>query len=370
MSRQPDNPPPPGSPPPDDANSPRPFAPSFATLRDLGEREFIHSIVEIDPDRAAAGAAGVLVDFGDDAAVFQAQGGGPLQVITVDSMAQDTHFRVWTPPEAVGWKLAASNLSDIAAMGARPGVAVVSVAAPATTPVEWLRGLYRGMRAAAKEFGYRLVGGDTIRAEQIVLSLALLGELDEGVKPPLRSNARPGDFLYVTGFPGESGAGLQLEEVSGLRERLEAPIADRLTQRHLHPTPRLVAGQALARSLERVALVDVSDGVLNETELICEASGGLGAILEIARFPLSDALRAFAALAETRAHRMFLVGGEDYELLFACPEPLEEIAAILRADKAGVEATLIGRLRAEPGVVILGPSGEPVEIGEDGFSHF
>jgi thiamine-monophosphate kinase len=336
-------------------------------LRDLGEREFIRSVVEgVSVD---VPSVNVLVGIGDDAAVFQLDD-GRTQVITVDAMVEDTHFRRAAPAETVGYRLAVSNLSDIAAMGATPTVAVLTLAAPPDLDVEWLRGFYRGLRGAADRFRFALVGGDTVRADRVMASLTLLGVVDPGVVVPLRSAARAGDTIYVTGFPGESGAGMRLLEAPGLAARLTAKEANRLIGRHQWPTPRLLAGRALARSLDRVALVDISDGVFNETELITEASGGLGAEIELARLPVSPELAAFAVAGETRPHRLVLYGGEDYELLFACAAPRREIEAILRAEGEEVALQAIGHIRAMPGVDLLDEQGKVIDEDHDVFRHF
>jgi thiamine-monophosphate kinase len=216
-----------------------------------------------------------------------------------------------------------------------------------------------------------LLGGDTVRSPQIVASLTLIGRLGAGITPPQRSHARPGDRLFVTGNPGESGAGLRLELEPVLKERLEPALAAHLRARHFRPTPRLREGHALVRSLPRLALIDVSDGVFNETGLLTEASGpGVGAVIRWDRLPQSPALQQAAPFVGLAPQHLTLFGGEDFELLFACDATLSEVQAIFRAEGSDTLVSEIGMMTAEPGVRVVDALGATIDLDPEIYAHF
>lgn len=335
---------------------------SPGVLRDLGEFGFIDDVRRRFGGPVRAGETGI----GDDAAVLAVRGG--RAVLTADMLLEGVHFDLgYFRPEEVGWRALMANLSDIAAMGAQPVCYLVSIAAPPDTSLLALRGIFRGMAAASRSSGIRLMGGDTCRGERLVLSLAVLGRVSAG-RAVRRSGARPGDILFVTGQPGWSYLGLRLlsagrpAKPTGWR-----PVAMR---RHLRPVARLAEGAAAARSGAVSAMIDVSDGVLPDLCRVLEESGG-GALLDEKAFRLPTRFRQAAAELGVDPVAAFLAGGEDYELLMAVRPHRYE--AYRRAQRSFPTAAFpIGVVTARPGVRVRRADGTWME-GEalpEGFSHF
>jgi thiamine-monophosphate kinase len=260
--------------------------------------------------------------IGDDAAVLEPPQGRML--FTIDVVAAGVHadLRLVAPAD-VGWKAMVASLSDIAAMGGRPCHAVAAVAGPPGTDLD---GLARGMADAAAAFACPVVGGDLSAADQLVVTIAMTGEVEEGSAPVLRSRARPGDVLCVTGPLGASSAGLR-----ALRSGSPSPPA--LADAHRRPRPRLAEGEA-ARLAGARAMVDVSDGLADDLGRLAQASG-VGFRLE--HVPVADGATEEDALG----------GGEDYELAMAVEDPVRLAQAF---EARGLEAPItIGRCVADPG---------------------
>jgi thiamine-monophosphate kinase len=284
---------------------------------------------------------GVVVGPGDDAAVLRLRPGEDL-VATVDAVVEGVHFDARFAPADVGWKALAVNLSDLAAMGARPLHALVALGVPAGTPGARLAGVARGLGACARAHRLAVVGGNVTRARELSVTVTALGAVAEG-RAVLRGGARPGDLVAVTGTLGDAALG----------RSPGAPAA--LARRQRRPTPRLAAGRALAGVVR--AAVDVSDGLAQDLGHLCAASG-VGARIGVAELPLSAAYRRAArGLADPFAAA--LGGGEDYELLVAvAPRSLARARAA--AARGGVPLTVIGRFVRGGGVEVVGARGEPV----------
>ncbi len=284
----------------------------------------------------------------DDAAVLPLPLGDEL-VATHDMLAEGVHFTDACPPEDVGWKLAAVNLSDLAAMGARPLGLLAGLGAGAGRDPAWAQAVMRGVAAAADRYAAPLLGGDTVRLlGPSALGLTALGHVPPGAALG-RSGGRPGDELWVSGTIGDAGLGLRV--VSG-----ELPPDRRLVARYRRPEPRLALGLALRGVAS--ACIDVSDGLLLDAWRLAEASGA-AADIEEAAIPLSPAGRMSGL-----APRALATLGDDYELLFAAPphaaERVAELAGALRLPLAR-----IGRLGPGSGLRL---DGQPVE-GPLGHLH-
>ncbi len=322
-------------------------------LRDLGEFGLLESLGLLGSARPGPGWVGP----GDDTAVLPLDGRNLL--LTADALVEDVHFRMDSvPPRDLGYKAVAVNASDVAAMGGEPWALTVTLTAPGSLEAAWVRELYAGLGEACSELGCLLAGGDTTSGSQVVLSVALVGTCGE---PVLRSGGRPGHDLYVSGHPGESAAGL------GMLERGEDP-GHPLVLRHLRPSPRLALGQALARGGLAAAMIDVSDGLLQDAGHLARASG-CGAEVWIERLPVSGRLRDAAAGLGRDPLELVLGGGEDYELLFSSPADRRgPVEAAARA--AATPVARIGRLVAEPGVRAL-REGRPAPLpARAGYRHF
>ena len=235
------------------------------SLSDVGE----DALVRLFAGSADRPGRGTLLGPGDDAAAVRPPRGADL-LLTTDLLAEGVHFRrAWAPPADLGWKLAAVNVSDIAAMGGRPLWALLSLALPPGLDPSFAGGVARGLRAAARRYGFALVGGDTCAsAAGALLSLTLVGAA--GPRLLTRAGARPGDLLLVTGSLGASTLGLAALERGG-----GAPVPRALrscARRHLRPEPRAAFGAALARAGGATAALDVSDGLSRDLARLCAAS--------------------------------------------------------------------------------------------------
>lgn len=302
---------------------------------------------------------GVSVGLGDDAAVLD-PGGADLLAFTSDMLVEGIHFDLsFTDAVSLGYKSLAVNLSDLAAMGGRsPSWAVVSVAIPAGLAIAVIEDFYRGLKEAAAKHGCALVGGDTVRSpDRLVVNVALLGTVGrDGLL--LRSGARPGDALMLTGEVGASSLGLAaLMKGRGGKQKYAHYVG-----KHLRPEPRLDISAGL-RSRGATAAIDLSDGLLADLEHICEESG-TGALLEMEKIPFPPRSKEAAAALKVDLIDLALGGGEDYELLLAV-EP--ELAAGLEGSGT---ARIIGRVEEGSEIRVLDAGGREMDISATGWDHF
>ena len=298
------------------------------------------------------GREDVVLGIGDDAALLRVPE-GMLLVTAVDTLIAGVHFPEDTPSSAVGHKVLAVNLSDLAAMGAEPAWATLSLSMPEPDEA-FLAGFCDGLFALAGECGLELVGGDTVRGP-LVLTLQLHGFVPEG-EALTRNGGCPGDLLYVSGTLGDAAAGLELLQGG----KVEGGAAEWLRQRLDRPTPRLALGDALCGIA--TACIDISDGLCADVSHIMERSH-LGCEIEVASLPLSAEL--LAVKGEVAARGLALNGGDDYELCFSVP-PQREREVLRLAASLGVLLTRIGELTNEVGVLRV--DGEPVQ--GSGYDHF
>lgn len=255
--------------------------------------------------KLAQPSARVALGPGDDAALLRI--GGETWAATTDMLVENVHFRRrWSPGRDLGHKTLAVNLSDLAAMGdVEPGFCLVSAGLTPGTPVSWVKEFYAGFRALARRAGVAIVGGDTVRADKLTFSVAILGRLQG--EPFRRDGARAGDRILVTGTLGDAAAGLRILERGAPRGAAQTF----LVRRFRRPSPRAVWARRLARSGVRAGL-DISDGFWRSLRLMCGASG-MGARVAAERLPVSPALRKWSR----RPVDLALSGGEDYELMLA-----------------------------------------------------
>jgi len=325
-------------------------------LSQLGEFDLIDKI-----RRAAPKDRNVRLGIGDDAAWVTSPSASIL--VTADLLLEGVHFNLkWTSLFDLGYKSLAVNLSDTAAMGGVPAYAVVSLGIPAHFRVEQIDEFYRGMNRLARSSRVSLVGGDTSAAKSLLISVALLGHAPH--RPIARHGAKIGDDIYVTGTLGDAALALKLLKSNS--PALRHPAAAFLLKRHHRPMARCRAGLLLARQKLAAAMIDVSDGLLQDLGHLCSASR-IGAVLWEENLPLS---RAYHMLAGKDGSRWALSGGEDYELLF-CARPARRAAIQAVARRAGVPITRIGSCVAkEQGITILDAIGETVRPPARGHDHF
>ena len=301
--------------------------------------------------------ADVALGVGDDAALIDVPAGQQL-VVAADTLVAGRHFPAGLRADDVGWRALAVNLSDLAAMGATPAWATLALTLPEADE-DWLESFAAGFALLAGQHGVALVGGDTTRGP-LVLTVQLLGYVAPGTTLR-RSGARPGDLVYVTGWPGDAAAGLAL-----LEGRLSGSGAARaaLEERFRRPEPRVAFGQRLKGVAS--ACIDISDGLAGDLRRLAAASG-VGAVVRAAELPLSRALHALAGPA--RARELSLGGGDDYELLFTVPPAARAALAGAAASSGAPACHCIGEIVAGGGVRVLGERGElPVPRGWEHFS--
>ena len=309
------------------------------TVRDVGEFGLIAKLADALP-KSVRMADSVLLGIGDDAAIWRPDPGRDV-VITTDSLVEGVHFRLdWTDWRSLGHKSLAVNVSDIAAMGADPKLAVISLGLRREDPVEGLQDLYRGMGDLAERTGMIIAGGDIVRSPSaLVIHVTALGQSHPS-GPLTRGGATPGDLIGVSGTLGASAAGLKLLEEDLASPRRSASVADMLIDAHIAPEPRIELGRILAEQ-GATAAMDLSDGLLGDLPKILMASE-VSAILEEGAIPVAAAVRA---LFPDDYLDMALRGGEDYELLFTAP-PSAFVEIALRAQEKGAPVTAIGRIEA------------------------
>jgi thiamine-monophosphate kinase len=305
---------------------------------------------------AGAARADVRLGIGDDAAILVPPAGQEL-IATTDTLVEGVHFPAHIAPDAIGHRALAVNLSDLAAMGARPAWALLALTLPQAHE-SWLAHFAAGFTALAREHQVALVGGDTTRGP-LCISVQLLGFVPRGTALR-RAGAHAGDMLYVSGSPGDAAAGLALEQ-----QRLTVPEPQRtyLRERFLRPSPRLALGEALREFAS--ACIDVSDGLLGDAGKLAHASG-LAVELQYERLPVSAALAA--AVGAEPARQLALSGGDDYELCFAVPAARSEaLRAQLPPER--FDYAQIGALCAGSGARVL-RGGTVMEFSHSGYQHF
>lgn len=327
----------------------------------LGEFDLIAQLKK----KFVARSPNVRVGVGDDAAVIVPSPGMEL-LFTADALVEGAHFRSdLISPYQLGKKATAVNISDIAAMGGIPKYLLATVAVPAPKAEVWIGEFCDGMESLAGEFGVTIVGGDLSHSPHgIALSITLVGEVEAGCAL-LRSSAKIGDSIMVTGNVGDSAAGLELLLDPGTRNK----DAEGLVQRHLEPRPRVDCGRFLAQNKLATACIDLSDGPSSDLRRICEASG-VGAVVDEAKLPFSEALRRCAPSLKNKITHYALNGGEDYELLFTVsPEKIEELMERWPADLPPIAE--IGRIVAEKeGMFLQREDGSVEPLAAGGFDHF
>ncbi len=299
---------------------------------------------------APQGGPGVVLGIGDDCAVLRPPA-GELILATVDAVVEGVHFDARFTPAEVGWKALAVNLSDLAAMGARPLWALCALAVPEGADPRRLAAIGRGLAACARRHGVALAGGNVTRARDLSLTVTALGSAPAD-RVLRRDGASPGDVLLVSGTVGDAALGL-------------APgAAGPLARRQRRPTPRLALGRALGPLA--TACIDLSDGLAQDLGHLCAASGA-GARVELARLPLSPAARRALREAED-PWAAPVSGGEDYELCVAVPEARVR-AALAAARQARTPLTPVGVLTRGRAVVLLAPGGARYRPARAGYDH-
>lgn len=339
-------------------------SPSSKKISDLSEEEIIRLFSGSSIPRGVMG-------IGDDCASSEGPA-GLERLISTDLLVENVHFRVDSiDAEDLGHKALAVNISDIAAMGGTSDGYFLSLALPGTVSVNWLQRFRNGLISLAQKYNIPLLGGDTTRSEShIMISVTIMGIVDPA-NLKLRSTAEPGDRICVTGPLGDSVAGLRILSHPHKYQSLSDNYRKKLIQRHCKPEPAVYEGKWLGQQDEVHAMIDLSDGLLNDARHIAERSD---CKIEIAldRLPLTSAFQAFCNIEGTdkQARELAAVGGEDYQLLFSVAESgFYDIKKQFR-EKFGNPLYDIGRVTKGEAKIVTLRDGSPVEVNKQEFKHF
>jgi thiamine-monophosphate kinase len=331
------------------------------THRGSNENSLLKRIIGRIPDPARDHAqSAIRIGIGDDAALFRPQRGYET-ILTCDWFLEGTHFlRNRHSPDAVGWKCLARAVSDVAAMGGVPRCFLLSLALPDSHTGRWLEEFLGGLCRAAREFECVLAGGDTTRQREILINVTVVGEVRTS-RAVLRSGARAGDILYVSGYLGEAELGLRMLRKGKGRVTARNPRM----RKHLYPEPRLTLGQWLCDRRLATAMMDLSDGLSSDLPRLCAASG-VGALIDGAKIPSvqipdSNRSRGIDPL------QLALHGGDDYELLFTVPPG--KARRLPRAFR-GVALTAIGKIIEMQKLILLDEGGHERKLAPGGWDPF
>ena len=309
-------------------------------IKDIGEFGLIDRIAKKVKDKD------ILVGIGDDAAVVKGKG---LQVLTTDCMVEGDHFtREWFTAKQVGMKAIEINVSDVVSMGAKPKFVLVSLALPKDTDVEFVDDMYKGMWKVCDKYKCKIIGGNMTHCTKVVISITLVGEVSKK-NLSLRSGAKPGDFILVTGSLGNGKAGLRLFQK-------KVKEFEKVKRKYLEPRAHLKS--ALKNAPYVNAMEDISDGLASEIKHICDESK-VGAVIYKENIPILDEVRKVAKKLEEDEYEYALFGGEDFELVFTVPE--------IKLHK--VHGYLVGEITKKKGVRLYS-NGKEKEILGKGYDHF
>jgi thiamine-monophosphate kinase len=298
----------------------------------------------------------VRLGIGDDAALLDSPAGCDL-VAAIDTLVDGVHFPHGCPAASVGHRVLAVNLSDLAAMGAKPAWALLALTLPHINE-DWLSEFAAGFSELARAHDVALVGGDTTSGP-LCATVQILGHVPRA-QALLRSGARPGDLVFVSGTPGDAAGGLAVEQA---RLQAQPDVATYLRKRFLYPTPRMALGKSLRGYAS--ACIDVSDGLLGDAGKLAHASG-CGVDVEYKDLPVSEEL--VEAVGEERARELALTGGDDYELCFTVsPATVSKLRLELPPERWGY--SLIGVIRESPGASVMN-NGNVMEFSHSGYDHF
>lgn len=338
-----------------------------ANLKKPGEFDLIarfRSLLKVRSPRMKIG-------IGDDCAVYSTKA-GKYQLISTDALIENVHFKLSTiPPKLLGRKALSVNISDIAAMGGTPHLALITLGIPKTLPVNFLDGLYKGINEVCQEHNIEIAGGDTTASPRhLFINITILGEAKKE-HLVTRSGARPGDKIFVTGTPGESALGLKLLSSPRKQWKGGPKLRKKMIQAHLDPVPRLAQSQKLVNSKARItSMIDISDGLAQDLLHICKA-GNVGAVIREECLPRSPGLERLTSLNNLKILDYIMAGGEDYELLFTLKS--EDVRKLNSQFKnANTPVTQIGEVTAHPQkVVLLKNDGKSISLKKfSGFDHF
>jgi thiamine-monophosphate kinase len=309
-------------------------------VKDIGEFGLIDLITKKSKNKE------VLVGIGDDAAIIKTKG---LQVLTTDCLVEGDHFtREWFTPEQIGMKTIEINVSDVAAMGGIPCFALVSLALPRNLDVEFVEEMYQGIWKTCNKYNMEIIGGNMTHCDTIVISITLTGNVDQK-HLSLRSGAKPGDYIFISGHLGYGRAGLRffLKQLKGF---------EKIKKRYLEPEAQLKKALKIAPFVN--SMIDVSDGLAPEIKHICNMSK-CGAVIYKDKIPISGNVRQIAKTLKEDEYDYALFGGEDFELVYT----------VSKDNIKNVEGYIVGEITKGKDVQLVS-KGKKEIIKKMGYDHF
>ena len=330
-------------------------------VQKLSEREIIRFIRMSIPEKRCDLAKGI----GDDCSVFGSAQKG-FWLITTDTLVDTIHFdRAFHQPHLLGRKCIAASLSDIAAMGGEPKFVLLSISLPSDMSTSWLTKWFDGVKEIVDEYNCCLIGGDTVQAKELSITVTILGEQGPGGSI-YRSGACENDTVYVSGFLGDSAAGLELlqKQPNNLKDNKWGEFI----KAHLNPVPQVDLGKQLALSGYVTSMQDISDGLATDLSHICYESG-CGAILSQISLPYHPLLADAAKVVDTDMLDLQLLGGEDYQLVFTVKENRGNQLESIIEEALNQAIYPVGRIKKGSGVSLQKTNGELVEITFKGYEH-
>lgn len=336
----------------------------YQTVADVGEFRLIDRIQKLLPK---AMHKDLMIGIGDDAAVIRLDDHRAM-VVTCDIQVENQHFRLsHISPYQLGRRAMAVNLSDIAAMGAQPNFALVSLGFPKSFPLADFDALFKGMQDQLANFSASIIGGNLSNTEKdLIIDITLMGEVATD-RMLTREGARPGDRIFVTGKLGESGAGFYVLEKYG--QGFPAEFTS-FVEKHRQPIPRIEAGKQIAESGFATAMIDISDGIASDLWHICERSHA-GAEIQQEKFPVPEGIHKVASISGKSVLDLTLHSGEDYELLFTLINETPDAIVHSLTQNLGVAMTEIGSMTTKAsGYHLIDLTGRRIPIQPSGWDHF
>ena len=330
----------------------------------MRERELIASIEKLSQKKSLL----LIQGIGDDCAVFSSVPGSDW-IISTDMLVEGVHFDLrWHPPELLGRKCLAVNLSDLAAMAGTPSFVLLSVALPDKCSQAWLDLFLKGFSAALSEYGCILIGGDTVSGQKLTFSVTVLGTVAQN-KAILRSQAQAGDAVYVSGYLGSAAAGLHLCQQENLSsENLSRSKWSELLRCHLNPIPEIQFAQHLLTTGMVSAMQDISDGIATDLSHICQRST-VGACLHTSLLPAHPQLVVYCQEKNLNMTDFQLKGGEDYQLVFTVKKQLAQDFEQKIFQLSGRRPWKIGEITAGKGIRLRDDAGKETDVTFQGYEH-
>jgi len=307
----------------------------------------------------------IVVEIGDDCAAIKLRKGF-LLIATTDALVEGIHFNLdYTKPYQLGIKSININLSDIAAMGGIPLYVLLSIAVPQNFSVKFINEFLMGVKEGAQRYKVSVIGGNVSSSKnEFSINITILGEVEKKYML-LRKGAKAGDKIFVTGYLGNSAAGMKILK-SGQWSVVSGQWQKKLIERHLMPSPRLTEGRFLAVRGLATSMIDISDGLASDIRRICEESN-VGANIFIKNIPISRELKSEIRNPKSEIN-LALYGGEDYELLFTVkPENVRKLKSLWKNMKTPI--TMIGEI-TKRGINLVNTDGKAIPLTKEGYNHF